>query len=84
MYLNVDEVDTAVVNLATTYPAICTLITLPNTTYKMKTCHALRLGAGAAGSRDCVTDHRRAARARMGQLRNPLSASPPISWKRTR
>ena len=55
MYLNVDEVDTAVVHLANTYPAICTLITLPNPTFKMKTCHALRLGAGAAGSRDCVT-----------------------------
>jgi murein tripeptide amidase MpaA len=55
MYLNVDEVDTAVVNLATAYPALCTLITLPNTTFESRTCHALRLGGGAAGSRDCVT-----------------------------
>jgi murein tripeptide amidase MpaA len=55
MYLNVDEVDTAVVNLATTYSTICTLITLPNTTFETRTCHALRLGGGAAGSRDCVT-----------------------------
>lgn len=55
MYLNVDEVDTAVQNLATAYPALCTLITLPNTTFEGRTTHALRLGAGAAGSRDCVT-----------------------------
>jgi murein tripeptide amidase MpaA len=55
MYLNVDEVDTAVVNLASTYSSICTLITLPNTTFGTRTCHALRLGGGAAGSRDCVT-----------------------------
>ncbi|HEX3463624.1 MAG TPA: M14 family zinc carboxypeptidase [Candidatus Elarobacter sp.] len=54
MYLNVDEVDTAVKNLATTYPALCTLITLPNKTFEMRTTHALRLGGGAAGSRDCV------------------------------
>ena len=55
MYLNVDEVDTAVVNLATAYPAMCALITLPNTTFEGRTCHAVRLGGGAAGSRDCVT-----------------------------
>ena len=55
MYLNVDEVDTAVVNLASTYSSICSLITLPNTTFESRTSHALRLGAGAAGSRDCVT-----------------------------
>lgn len=55
MYLNVDEVDTAVVNLASTYSSICSLITLPNTTFGTRTCHALRLGGGAAGSRDCVT-----------------------------
>jgi murein tripeptide amidase MpaA len=55
MYLNVDEVDTAVVNLASTYSSICSLITLPNTTFETRTSHALRLGGGAAGSRDCVT-----------------------------
>ncbi len=54
MYLNVDEVETAVQNLATTYSSICTLITLPNKTFEGRTAHALRLGGGAAGSRDVV------------------------------
>jgi murein tripeptide amidase MpaA len=54
MYLNVTEVDTAVVNLAAAYPSLCQLITLPNQSIEARTCHALRLGGGAAGSRDCV------------------------------
>jgi murein tripeptide amidase MpaA len=54
MYLNVDEVDTAVINLASAFPSTCSLITLPNTTFEGRTTHALRLGVGAAGSRDCV------------------------------
>ncbi|WP_051970876.1 M14 family metallopeptidase [Kitasatospora azatica] len=54
MYLNVDEVDSAVVNLAGAFPAICQLITLPHQTVEGRTCHALRLGGGAAGSRPAV------------------------------
>jgi murein tripeptide amidase MpaA len=50
-YLNVAEVDTAVVNLASA-SALCQLITLPNTTVEGG-CHALMLGA-VRGSRDCV------------------------------
>lgn len=55
MYLNVDEIETAIVNLATAYPSLCQLITLPNQTVELNlTSHALRLGGGASGSRDCV------------------------------
>jgi hypothetical protein len=54
-YLNVGEVETAIVNLAAEYPSTSALITLPNTTVEGRTCHALRLGGGAPGSRDCVT-----------------------------
>jgi murein tripeptide amidase MpaA len=53
-YLNVAEVDTATVNLATAYPALCQLLTLPHATLEGRTSHALRLGGGAPGSRDCV------------------------------
>lgn len=53
-YLNIDEVESATANLAAAYPAICQLITLPHTTFEGRICHALRLGGGAAGSRDCV------------------------------
>src|SRR6267143_449786 len=53
-YLNVVEVDTATVNLAAAYPAICQLIPLPFATFEGRTSHALRLGDGAPGTRDCV------------------------------
>src|ERR1700687_2493711 len=53
-YLNVAEVETAVVNLASAHPSLCQLITLPNTTVEGRTSHALLVGGGAPGSRDCV------------------------------
>lgn len=53
-YLNVGEVETAIVNLAAAFPSTSTLITLPNVSVEGRTCHALRLGGGAPGSRDCV------------------------------
>lgn len=53
-YLNVDEVDTAVVNLAAAYPSLTQLITLPHQTIQGRTVHALRIGGGSAGSRDVV------------------------------
>ena len=53
-YLNVDEVDTAVVNLAAAYPDLAQLITLPEQSVEGRTCHALRLGHGAADDRDTV------------------------------
>ena len=54
-YLNVNEVETATANLAAAYPTLCQLITLPHATFEGRTAHALRLGGGAPGSRDCVT-----------------------------
>ncbi len=53
-YLNVAEVEQAVANLASDHPALCELITLPHLSVEGRTCHALRLGGGAPGSRDCV------------------------------
>jgi murein tripeptide amidase MpaA len=54
MYLNIDEIEIALSNLAAEYPSLCQLITLPDMTVEMRTSHALRLGGGATGSRDCV------------------------------
>ena len=48
-YLNVDEVESALVNLAAAYPAGCELITLPNPSIEGRTSHALRLGPRAGG-----------------------------------
>ncbi|MGH9365926.1 MAG: M14 family zinc carboxypeptidase, partial [Thermoanaerobaculia bacterium] len=53
-YLNIADVEQAVVNLAADHPSLCQLITLPNASVEGRTCHALRLGGGAPGSRDCV------------------------------
>ncbi|MDQ3957343.1 MAG: VWA domain-containing protein, partial [Actinomycetota bacterium] len=52
-YLNVDEVETAVVNLADAFPSLTELFTLPNTTSEGRTSHALRIG-DAGGSRDTL------------------------------
>jgi murein tripeptide amidase MpaA len=53
-YLNVDEVETATVNLAAAHPTLSQLITLPNTTVEGRVSHAIRLGAGTPGSREAV------------------------------
>lgn len=53
-YLNVDEVETATVNLAGAFPGLTQLVTLPNVTVEGRTSHAIRLGAGAPGSREAV------------------------------
>lgn len=53
-YLNVDEVESALIALAASHPGICELINLPNTTVEGRTCHALRIGQGAAIDRDGV------------------------------
>jgi murein tripeptide amidase MpaA len=53
-YLNVVEIETAIGNLAAAYPSLTQLITLPLVTFGGKTSHALRIGAGAPGSRDAV------------------------------
>jgi murein tripeptide amidase MpaA len=53
-YLNIAEVEAATVNLASAYPSIAQLITLPFTTVEGRTSHALCLGGGASGTRDAV------------------------------
>ncbi|MEO8223159.1 MAG: M14 family metallopeptidase, partial [Specibacter sp.] len=45
-YLNVDEIESALENLAAAYPALTTLMTAPNTTHEGRSSHILRLGAG--------------------------------------
>ena len=52
MYMNVTEVESALVALAATYPAFCELITLPNQTVEGRTSHAVRLGTQAANTVD--------------------------------
>ena len=44
-YLNVDEIESALQNLAAAYPATTELITVPNLTHEGRTGHVLRLGA---------------------------------------
>lgn len=51
-YMNVTEVESALIALASTYPSICELITLPNLTIEGRTSHALRLGTQPANSVD--------------------------------
>lgn len=53
-YLNVTEVETAIVNLAAAYPSMTQLITLPNITIQGRTSHALRLGKCDSGTKDVV------------------------------
>jgi murein tripeptide amidase MpaA len=53
-YQNVVEIETAIENLSTAFPSLTQHITLPLTTFGGKTSHALRIGAGAPGSRDAV------------------------------
>lgn len=44
MYMNVTEVQSAMIALASNYPSICELITLPNNTIEGRTTHAVRIG----------------------------------------
>ncbi|MFB7667220.1 M14 family metallopeptidase [Kitasatospora sp. NPDC056138] len=53
-YLNTAEVDSAVTNLSTAYPALCQLLTLPETSVEKTACHALRIGTAPTGTRDCA------------------------------
>ena len=43
-YLNITEVDSALLGLANAYPEPCSIITLPNTTAESRTSRALRIG----------------------------------------
>jgi murein tripeptide amidase MpaA len=53
-YQSVTAIEDAIKKLATAYPALTQLITLPEQTYGGNTSSALRIGAGAPGSRDAL------------------------------
>jgi murein tripeptide amidase MpaA len=51
-YMNVTEVESALIGLAAAHPSVCELITLPNLTIEGRTSHAVRLGTQAANTVD--------------------------------
>ncbi len=54
-YLNVEEVESALVGLEKKYPTLCERIKLPNATFEKRTCHVLRIGKKAgAGTREGI------------------------------
>jgi len=52
MYMNVGEVESALVALSATHSAICELITLPHATIEGRTSHAVRIGTQPANTVD--------------------------------
>ncbi len=53
-YLNIDEVESAIANLATAYPALCSLVQLPSATFEGRISHALRISSAPSGSVDAI------------------------------
>ena len=54
-YMNVTEVESALIALASAHPTLCELITLPNlTTADNRQTHAVRLGTQAANTVDAL------------------------------
>lgn len=51
-YMNVTEVESALIAVAAAHPATCELITLPNLTVEGRTTHAVRIGTQPASSVD--------------------------------
>jgi hypothetical protein len=51
-YMNVTEVESALIGLAAAHPSICELITLPNPTIEGRTTRAVRLGTQPANTVD--------------------------------
>jgi len=49
-YMNVTEVESALIGLSAAYPSICELIPLPNATFEGRTSHAVRLGTAPANT----------------------------------
>lgn len=47
-YYNVDEVESAIANLASAYPSLCRSIGLPNATAEGRRCHAIKISTSAA------------------------------------
>lgn len=52
MYLNVTEIESALIALSTTYPSFCQLVTLPNLTFEGRSTHAVVLGTQPANTVD--------------------------------
>jgi murein tripeptide amidase MpaA len=52
-YMNVTEVESALIALSAAHPSICELITLPHNTVEGRTTHAVRLGTQPANTVDC-------------------------------
>jgi hypothetical protein len=52
VYLNVTEVESALIGLSASYPAICKLVTLPHSTVEGRTTHAVVLGTQPANTVD--------------------------------
>ena len=53
-YLNVTEVESALIALSAAHPGLCELITLPNLTHEGRTSHAIRIGLGPVDSRPAL------------------------------
>lgn len=53
-YLNITEVESATANLATAYPSLTSLVTLPNPSIEGRISHALRISNGGFGTRDVL------------------------------
>jgi murein tripeptide amidase MpaA len=51
-YLNITEIESALIGLNTAYPSICDLIMLPHVTAEGRTTYAIRLGTAPANSVD--------------------------------
>src|SRR5947209_4578440 len=51
-YMNVTEVESALIGLSAAHPTLCELITLPNLTIEGRTTHAVRLGIQPANTVD--------------------------------
>src|SRR3974390_610142 len=51
-YMNITEVESALLALAAAHPSICELITLPNLSIEGRTTHAVRLGMQPANTVD--------------------------------
>jgi Zinc carboxypeptidase len=54
VYLNVQEVESAIISLASAYSDLCELITLPLQTHEGRICHALRIGKKLNCECDCI------------------------------
>ena len=50
-YLNVNEVESALESVATTYPGIIQRFALPNSTWESRTCHAVKIANGGGTGR---------------------------------